>query len=492
MTNLVPDTSDELAQKVNLFGEFDPDDHSTEDWVSDETLIAYHSQCYGLLTENLDSLIGRLATIDKENSESIPLASEKIDADEFVMEPVDLTEYLAAGLAFEYTITDAILSTPMVFSDTVINTSDAGNNITIAFSVTMENPNVPYPFTNVQLDLTILMQYIATGRYDAVAATFTLTYADLYRGPLDNINDRGANYLDPIVATVTVAEPITGNPSTRYTKTGSLWSLNVSSAADAYTLDNGSNGILNFDFNFTTTSELTKFVGGEVIDSNVTDVDLNGALVMPASQWVDFTKTQSPNIIASLNALYSEVDTPQDDLYIDYLMDKITAGNEVTLDALPNGENIDYDYVIAYVNSALTSRDTIAKASTKEALRVLTKQSLADGTFIASANYAFEVLGLDYLITTISLTAAQLNLINGELIAVGVTDFESAPGYYDWAKVPNVNTLDTCSQYATATFESILTFEEISDHRTVSWITNNFNSIELELNQTSSDLDKVI
>ncbi len=487
MSNLLPDVAIELAEKVRLYGEFDATDYSEYPSVSQVSMESYHAECFASLEEQLEDINGKLSSVDKTDTSSIPLATEKAEANEFVMQPEDPSAYMDSTLSFEFIMTDAIFSEILTFPNTTIETEDTGDNITMTFEQDLLNPDLPYPFKNVHLILRINMEYIASGRYDASDAEFIVTYTDLYRGPLDNVGDRGANYLDPVTVYATYFEPVVGNPTTRYLKSGSLWSLNVSeSNAVAYTLNNGSSGSINFDFHFTTTSALTKFVGNEIVDSNNSDADFNSSLTMPKYQWTEFTKTQSPNILAQIALLYSEEDIPQNNLYISSIANQLDSAYDATIDALPYGEFLDKESITTATVAVIESTKTKAKAV--DSYRINGKQALAEITFYASATYAINKLGITGTITP----ATDLAALNIKLITVGVTNFETSLSYYDWGVIPDCNTINASSRFATAVFDSIDTLNVVLTHPGVEWLSDNFTVIESEISETNVSLEAII
>lgn len=488
MTNLLPDVASQLSEKVRLYKEFDPISYSLETWVSDDVLTNYHNECFDVLDSDLNDIIGKLSSIDKNNIESIPLSSED---DEFEMLPSNAEEYMPNGLSKEFTIEDDLLLYFDTFADTVVQSSDGGDTIRIEFSAKVDNPNLPYPFNSVQIDFNVNFIYVSTNRYDAANAQFIITYIDLYRGPLDNIGDRGANYYQPITATATYDEPVVGNPSTRLTKIGSTWSLNVSEAADSYTLDNGSVGLINFDFNFTIENAATKLSDEDIVLSNNTGADLNGALYMPILQWSEFTTTQSPNIKKKIAALTTGLNETQADLYIDFISSQLSPAYDIAIEALPNSFNYNKQSIIEAVINTIKARKAAGKISKKDSYRDIGKQSLAEETFVESANYALSELGIDITITEIRISLDDLAAIDLALQEKGITGFE-AEGWYDWGVVPNCNTLDICSRLAEATFNEIPDFETLEEHPTIKWLSENFDYIESNMSETNEALDKVI
>jgi hypothetical protein len=497
MTTLLSPGTSQIYEKIILFSEYDPTQYQDDpqySWITSESLQAYLDQCTSILQGRYDDIAGGLASIDKDDDESIPLAEERIEDDTFVMQPEDVSVYMTNGLSFEYDITDALLSQTMVFGNTTIQTDDAGNNITMIFESDLPNPDqiTTYPFTNLHLILRITMEYIASGRYDATYAEFIVTYTDLYRGPQDNVGDRGANYYDKILATATYFEPVSGNPSTRYVKSGSLWSLNKTESNSVdYTLDNGSSGQIDFDFAFTTTSALTKFVGGEIVDSNNSDANFTGSLTMPKYQWSEFTKTQSPNILREIDSLYTEVNSPQTDLFVSGIIDSITEVWPGVIDALPNGENYSMEDILEDLEARLNSSKAISEAENIESITKIAKTYLASGVFVEGANYALAQLGIDS-VAKINMTISELSDLNDELIDIGITDFEETEGYYNWANVPEANPMDECSRFATAIFDRVNSFSEMESHPAITWISNNFDFIEGELLTAENELKEVI
>ena len=481
MTNLLPESASEIAEKIDLYNNFDPSNYPLE---NQEALESFKSACVADLETKLAAINGKLSAVNKSEVGSLPLATEKNAEDAFVMQPEDPSEYMVNGLSFPYTHTDHMLDDVMTYGDSVIETDDGGNTIIIRLSQITENDDQlrAWPFRSVQVDLTIWFNWAANGRYDADHAEFIITYTDLYRGPLDEIDDRGANYYDKIVATATYSEPIIGNPTTRYSRVGSTWSLNVSSAPnDAYTLDNGSAGTIDFGFNFTTTSSLNKFVGGEIVDSNGTNSSLNGYISMPKFQWSEFTKTQSPNILNKINDFSSDAEPIETDMYIIDLESQLNTIWDETIDALPNGEYIRKEEVIENVITAIKANKSFDPI-------IVGKKYLGEETFYQSASIAINNLGIEGIITI----DTDLAEINEKLIEVGITNFEVGVGYYNWVNVPECNSLDVCSQYASAVFDRVDSLDTVLENPGSKWLSDNFKYIELDINETNKALEEII
>lgn len=493
MTNLLPESAEQLSEKVRLFSEFDPVEYSEDTSVSDDTLIEYHTDCSDTLQTRMDTISGKMASIDKEDTESIPLASETIEDDEFQMLPLDPTTYMENGLSFASSITHDLFTDDISFSVESLDVLNGGDDVEVHLLGTVTNTEInPFPVKNIYVYVNIIFYYQSVNTYRASTFTYYLVTEDLYRGPKDNFEDRGSNYYEPITTGTSETAELAPPDFIELSRAGDIWTLDTTAYSASFTLGNGSTGVISATLPFEIDGITTKMNGTEVLRTNGSVADLGGTIAMPQFQWSEFTTTQSPNILARINELSSGGDTIQNDLYISYISNQLSTAYDLVIDALPNSSQFNKESIIEAVINTINARKVSGKISGKESYRAIGKQALGEQTFVESANYALEDLGIDYPISTIDMTTDMLESIDEELNAKGVYGFKVSEGYFDWGIVPNCNTLDICSRFATAVFNEILSFDSISEHPSIKWMTDNFDYIQIDMNETDTALDEVI
>lgn len=494
MTTLIPSGAIQLFQKISLFNSYDPtqyQDDSQYSWISAETLEEYHNDCHAILTERYDEVVTLLASIDKDASGSIPLASEKIDEDTFVMLPEEVSTYMTNGLSFEADVESDLFVGQQVINSMTMEVIDSGNTLRFTGSVTITNDGIhPFPFTSATVNLVIEVTYYSSYTYYNGTIPATITIENMYRGPADNIGDRGANYYEPLTIT---SSSLSGLASNNYFRrvADTIWHFDTQTIEVTATFDNGATGTFELYLPFYVDKDVVKLTTVEPVVANGTYIDFNGSITQPQYQWSEFTSTQSPNVLRAIDALSSESNEPQTDLYISAIVDSIDDLWDEVSDALPYSENISVDDVLAYLENRLLRDKTIAAAEDVAAIKKSGKTHLANAVFVYGAQYALEQLGIDVDVT-MDMTTSELSDLNDLLIDAGVTDFEEADGYYNWSNIPECNSMDVCSQFSTAVFRQINDFSDMLDHPAISWISGNFDFIEAEILNVKSELDKVI
>lgn len=489
MSNLISDTAKDIFTKIQLFADYDPTQYQDDpqySWISSATLTNYHNDNTERLESEYDEIVGDLAAIDENDTESIQLGSTD---DDFVMKPENIDDYLAQGLTFEAEATDALFG-KYTFTDIDMTVIDGGNTLEFSFDVTVENTGIhPYPFESMTLNIVINLEYWTTNLYRNGTIPATITILNMYRGPADNIDDRGQNYYAPIDI---VASSISGLDATNYfRRSGTIWDFDTMTFDVTTTFDNGSTATMELHVPFTVDFNAGKITADADVESNGTYLDFQGSITMPVGQWSEFTSTQSPNILTAINELFSTSTDPKTLMYSAAIIDSVTEIWPTTIDALPYGEFLDMDNVLQGVQADLAESQSVASVEYQNSVKKHAKTFFANQVFIEGANYALNELGINTE-ATIGMTQPQLSDLNDELIAAGVTDFEEEDGYYNWANIPQCNSLDECSRYATAVFEEVLDFDEMMDHPALNWLRNNYDYITAEVLTAKNEIAKVI
>lgn len=491
MSNLISDTAQEIYQKIELFSEYDTSEFYEDEsysWITGGTISKYHTECQDLLTEQYDSIVGDISSIDSNDSTSIALGP--VDEDEFVMQPEDLDLYLAQGLTYEKAVEDDFFGQYSI-PDISMTVDGGGDIITFDFgTISVTNNRIhPFPFTSMELSITMQMEYRSSNLYDDGSFPCTITINDMYRGPADNIGDRGQNYYDPINI---VATSIDGMDAGNYLRRdGDIWDLDTQEFEITATFDNGAIATFNIYLPFT-----LEFVGGKItsavpVESNGSYIDFQGSLTQPAYQWSDFTQTQSPNVLRAIEALQTNAASPKTNLFIEVICDSITDIWPDIIAAINNGDQLDLADIVSNVNADLYDNKTVALAQDTSIIKRYAKTYLANRLFEANAKYALELLNID-IDPSVTMSVSELSALNDVLILAGVTTFEEASGYYNWSNIPNCNSKDECARFATALFNNIKDFDEIMEHPTLLWISNNYDYIETEIYAVKTQLNKVI
>lgn len=492
MTTLIPSGTIELFKKISLFNSYDPTQYQEDSqysWISAGTLTEYHNACYTILMERYDEVAALLASIDKDAVNSIPLASEKIDEDTFVMLPEDVSTYMDNGLSFESAVEDDIFG-EITLTGATFSTPDSGNTITMTLTGSVENNGIhPFPCTSIDVTIVITMSYWTSNLYRYGTLPCTIIINDMYRGPADNIGDRGENYYAPLTITCSALDGMSG--TNYFRNSAGTWDFDTQSFEVTGTFDNGATATFTLNVPLTIVTPDVKLTGTYTINSNSSSLDFGGSITQPKYQWSEFTTTQSPNILRAIDALSSESSEPQTDLYISAIVDSVNDLWDQLSDALPNSENISVDDVLAYLENRLLRDKAIAAAESVTAIKKAAKTHLANAVFVEIAMYALIELDIDFDVA-MDMTTSEMSDLNDLLIDAGVTDFEESDGYYNWANIPNCNSMDVCSQFATAVFSQVNDFDDMLEHPALSWISGNFDYIEAEIINVKSELDKVI
>lgn len=492
MTTLIPSGAIQLFQKISLFYSYDPiqyQEDSQYSWISAETLREYHDACHEILLERYDEVATMLSSIDKNSSNSMQLASEKINEDTFVMLPEDVSTYMDNGLSFEATVEDDMFG-ELVATSAVFSTSDSGNTIQLTFNASSINTGIhPFPYTSIDATIVFELSFWQNNYYRNGTSPSTIIINDMYRGPADNIGDRGQNYYAPLTITCSSLDGMTANNYFR--NVSGTWRFDTQSFELTGTFDNGATATFLLYVPMTISAAVNKLSGSYTLNANESSIDFQGSITQPKYQWSEFTTTQSPNILRAIDALSSEAEVPQTDLYISAIVDSISDVWSGLIDALPNGENISVEDVVAYVENRLLRDKAIAASEDVAAIKKSAKTHLANSVFVEVALYALSELGIDYDVT-MGMTTSELSDLNDLLIDQGVADFEEADGYYNWANIPGCNSMDVSAQFSTAVFNQINDFSVMLEHPALSWISSNFDYIEAEIINVKSELDKVI
>jgi hypothetical protein len=490
MSNLIPSTAKDIYHKIQLFTSYDPSVYFGDpqySWIADDTITAYHEECQTSLNALYDQIAGDMAAIDENDTTSISLGPTSEDA--FVMQPEDLTTYLAQGLTYEKVVTDSKFG-KMSFDSIDMEVIDGGNTLRFTASGTLTNTDIhPFPYESLDIQMVIESEYWTTNLYRNHTVPTTITILNVYRGPADNIDDRGANYYDPIDIQAT---SLNGLEATNYFRcTGTIWDFDTQTIEVTCTFDNGATATLEFNIPFTVDFNAGKITADAPVVSNGTYLDFQGSITQPAYQWSDFTKTQSPNVLRQLEAIQTNAASPKTNLFIEAISDSVTEQWDLTIDALENGENLDKAIVVAQMKSDLYANKTVALAQDVSSIKRYAKTYLANRVFEANASYALTQLGIT-IVPSVSMTVGELSALNTALIAAGVTNFEENPGYYNWANIPECNSKDECARYATAVFSNVKDFSVMLEHPALDWISDNFDYIESEMLTVKTELNKVI
>lgn len=490
MSNLVPSTAKDIYQKIELFESYDPSQYFGVEqyaWIASGTINGYHAECKSILSERYDEIAGDLAAIDENDSTSLPLGPTGEDG--FTMEPADLTSYLAQGLTYEKEVTHALFG-QYVFDSIDMTVLNGGDDLEFKCIATVTNTDIhPYPFESMTLEITITMEYWQANLYHNGTIPSNIQILNMYRGPADNIDNRGANYYDAIDITCT---SLSGMEATNYwRRVGSIWDFDTMTFEVTATFDNGATATFELYVPFTVDFNAGKITSDTPVVINDSYIDFQGSITQPAYQWSDFTKTQSPNVLRAIEAMKTGAVTPKTALYIEAIGDSINNSWDTIIDAIENGEELDKSAIITLVKSDMNGNKAIAKAKDMASVKRYGKTYFANRFFEASAAYAIGLLGIS-ITPSVSMTVAQLKELDTALIAAGVSDFEETSGYYNWANIPNCNSKDECSRFATAMFDTIKDFDVMLEHPTLLWISNNFDYIESEMLTVKEELNKVI
>lgn len=494
MSNLISESVQELYSKIGLFEEYDPTQYSGYPWISDDTLSTYHQDCYAALLSQYDEVAGDLASIDDADLNSIALG-EYAD-EEFSMEPADLTDYLEQGLTFEFANTADIFDTANEFSNMDMQLISGGQFLNFIASGTLTNNDIhPYPFTSMDWWIRIQYDYIGSSRYDYEEGEYSFTFHDLYRGPKDNIGDRGENYYEPVTVSGSgsfdTADLDPSDASLRMIWSTDRWAITTPAQTATYTLDNGATGTINLNLLWEIVRSSGIINTDDGFDYNGANFDFAGSITMPKYHWSTFTRTQSPNILRQIDSLFSTATPPKTTLFINAITDSLTYLWPTYADALDNAEELNEDAILTLVKSDLLSNKAVAEAQDVSNIKRYAKTYLANRVFETNANYALSLLGITTT-ASLSMTSAELAALNTELVAAGVTNFELDSGYYNWANVPECNSKDECSRFATALIDQVNDFDEMLDHPALDWMSGNYDYIEAELLSAKTELDKVI
>lgn len=491
MSSIVQADYKDIFQKIQLFSEYDPSIYFSDSqysWIASGTIEAYHIDCQNILNEKYDAIAGDLAAIDSNDESSIELGP--IDEDEFVMQPEDLSTYLIQGLTYEKDVADSLFG-KYTFDNITLEVISGGDTIKLNFEtkVVLNTDIHPFPFTEMTLDITIQLEYWQSNYYRNGTMPSTIEIKDMYRGPADNIGDRGTNYYDPIdISTAS----IDGLEATNYLKReGSIWDFDDQTVEVNATFDNGATAIFELNIPLTIDFNAGKITSVVPVVSNGTYLDFQGSIIQPKYQWSDFTSTQSPNTLRAIEALQTSAISPKTELFIEAICDSIDDVWPNVEDALENAENFDSDAIIALVKSDLYANKAVAQAQDLSSIKRYAKTYLANRVFEASVSYALNLLGISTT-PSLTMTVAQLSDLNDELVDVGVSNFAEASGYYNWSNIPNCNSKDESARFATAIFTNIKDFDTMLLHPALEWISNNFDFIESEIISAEEQLNKVI
>lgn len=492
MSNLISEAAKSIYRKIELFSEYDPTKYQDDlqyDWVSDDTLTSYHTDCAERLQDGYDEIVGDLASIDENDLNSIPLAGT--DPDEFVMQPEDLTDYLSQGLTYEKVVTDDLFG-KSYFTSITMESIGAGVQVRFTMDASVTNNGIhAFPFETIDLHIELLMDQWTSNIYFAPTnAGTTISITNMYRGPADNIGDRGRNYYAPIdIASVS----ITDYPSNYYfaKRSGITWDLDIYDLEITVTFDNGATAVLDLNLPFSVEYASNALDVVLPVDPNGSYIDFQGSITQPAYQWSDFTQTQSPNILAALAALESSSVSPQTTFFINALIDSVESVWDDTIDALEYGEYYDMSDILMNLKADLFANKAIAEAKDVSIIKRYAKTYLANRVFEVGGTYALLKLGINTP-CSITMTSAELSDLNAELIDAGVTDFEESSGYYNWANIPECNSKDECSRFSIAIYSQVNDLDDMLLHPAISWISNNYDYIEAEILTTKTELDKVI